>query len=127
MVGTARLTLRRNVAALMLAALIGGALPATAAAYWDWTGFIQSGNHVAEGVPFSEDGVWNYRLNRENCDARAYLRYRDTTTLSSLYFTGGCSDNDEVWGFAQAGFDRCWAQNEGSSQVWVNFRCDSAV
>ena len=126
-VGAVTRTLRRRVAAVTLAALIGGVLPATAAAYWDWTGYIQPGNHVAEGVPYSPDGIWQYRLNRQNCDARAYLRYRGTNTLSSLSFSGGCSDGDETWGFAQAGYDACWAQNIGSSQVWVNFRCDVAV
>lgn len=121
------LTPRRYVAALVSAAVVGGALPASAAAYWDWSGFISPGNHVAEGVPYSADGIWAYRLSRSNCNAKAYVRYRDTSSYSSLTYPGGCADNDEAWGFAQAGYDRCHAVNEGGSNVYVNFRCDATV
>lgn len=122
-----RRTRRSYVAALVAAALIGGTLPASAAAYWDWSGFINPGNWVAEGVPYAEDLIWQYRLSRNNCNAKAYLRYRDTTSYSSLSFSGGCSDGDESWGFARAGYDRCHAVNEGASDVYVNFRCDETV
>lgn len=116
--------LRRRTAAVIAGAVFAAVLPASAAAYWDFSGTLSPGNSYGEGQGLW--GMWMFRLSRSNCNAKMELRIRGGGWTSAPA-PGGCADSDFGGSYDTADFDASHAINQGGSDVYVNVRIDATV
>lgn len=112
--------------AIVLAALaIAGVAPASALAYWDYSGTLTPSAAYGEGQ--GNVGTWYIRLSRSNCNAKMELFDRFGGYWSQVSAPGGCSTSDWSVGYDTAGFSASHGINAGASDVFVNVRIDASV
>jgi hypothetical protein len=119
-----RRSLRRRIATVLGAFLIGGVTPAAAFAYWDYTGYLSPGASYGEGQS-GTSGYWYIRLSRSNCNADSWLHRRSDGSWE--WFGAPCSYSDYTTQYPLSTYNASHALNGGSSDVWVNVRIDGAV
>ena len=123
---SARSRFRRAAAVLTAAFCLVGVAPASALAYWDYTGYLSVGAAYGEGQA-GTSGDWHIRLSRSNCNARVELRIRSSGVWDPAGAPGGCATSDWVTRYGLTYYDASHAINVGPGQVWVNVRIDATV
>ena len=114
----------RRLAILWAALAMTVAVPASAAAYWDYSGTLSPSAAYGEGQGVV--GWWYIRLSRSNCNAKIRLNhYIDGWQLSEA--PNGCADSDYSWQYDTNYYTGSQAINLGGSNVFVNVRIDGSL
>jgi hypothetical protein len=119
-----RSALRRTALTFVAAVLVGGAMPAAAWAYWDFTGNLSPGASYGEAQA-GTSGYWRIRVSRSNCNADAWERRRSDGYW--IWDGAPCSYSDYTDSYPLSTYDASHAKNTGSSVVWVNVRIDATT
>lgn len=114
----------RRLAVICVALALAVAVPASAAAYWDYSGTLSPSAAYGEGQGVV--GWWYIRLSRSNCNAKIRLNhYTDGWQLAEA--PNGCADSDFSWQYDTNYYIGSQAINLGGSNVFVNVRIDGSL
>jgi hypothetical protein len=97
--------------------------PSTAAAYWDFSGYLSPGHAYGEGQAGSS-GYWYIRISQGTYNGmQTYLRYRGTSTWINV----GCASPECTTQYPLSTYNASSGENDGTQTRWVNIRIDGAV
>jgi hypothetical protein len=120
-----RFAFRRATLVLVATFLLAAAAPATALAYWDFSGYLDAGHTYGEAQA-GTSGYWNIRLSRSNCNADSWLRRRSDSYW--IWFGAPCSVSNYVDNYPLSTYNASHAKNGTSCcSVWANVRIDATV
>jgi hypothetical protein len=114
--------------AVVLAAVVmfAGITPASALAYWDFSGNLGAGSSYGEAQA-GTSGFWGIRLSRANCDARMEKQNRYNDAWEQVSAPGGCTTLDWNHYYELFYYKASHGRNVGGSAVWVNIRIDASL
>ena len=123
------LTWRRRGAIALATLVVGVAVPATASAYWDFTGYLYAPPtipHEYGKTHVKNYDYWYIRVKRSNCNAKTQVYDRDTGWIQILW-PGGCDTTDYTYGYSAWYYYASRSRNTENSKVWVNVRIQLSV